>query len=56
MKPSPERNTKPIRSPADFDVELVWHEEVDRSRARRVANILADILDNAPTPAEIRKP
>lgn len=36
-------------------VEIEWVEEVDPRRARRIAEILADILDNATTPEEGRK-
>lgn len=50
IKPS---NTRDVVVP-DV-VELVWHEEVDRPRARRVAEILANILDNETTPGEVQR-
>lgn len=37
------------------DVELVWHEEIDPRRLKRVAAILADILDNKNNPEEPAK-
>jgi hypothetical protein len=39
----------------DRGVELTWHDEIDPRRVRRVAEILADILDNAATPDESGK-
>ncbi len=41
---APVRQSKPV--------ELVWHEEVNPGRLTRVAEILADILDNESTPEE----
>jgi hypothetical protein len=41
-----DRDLKPANAPAD-GVELTWHDEIDPRRVRRVAEILADILDNA---------
>ncbi len=38
--------------PAPELVETTWVEHVDARRLRRVAEILADILDNKTTPAE----
>jgi hypothetical protein len=49
--PIADRDTKPNNT-----VELVWHEERDLRRLQRVADILADILDNQTTPAEPAKP
>jgi hypothetical protein len=42
------------KRPADasIDAELTWREDVDPRRLRRVARILADILDNVAAPGE----
>jgi hypothetical protein len=37
-------------------VEVTWRPEVDTRRLRRIAEILADILDNGSTPGEGRRP
>ncbi len=41
--------------PDNPDVEIRWVEEVDPKRARRVAEILANILDTAGTPEDGRR-
>jgi len=45
-------------APADEGpaVVLTWRPEVDPRRLRRIAEILADILDNGSTPGEGRRP
>jgi hypothetical protein len=47
-----DRDLKPYNMPA---VEIRWVDEVDPKRARRVAEILANILDTAGTPEDGRR-
>jgi hypothetical protein len=50
MKPARaivDRDLKPENENGNQDVAIVRHESIDPRRARRLAEVLADILDNA---------
>jgi orotate phosphoribosyltransferase-like protein len=46
---------KQIHPPVARDVEIRWREENDPRRLRRIAEILANILDSAGTPEDGRR-